>query len=166
MRKLLLALAILVLSGSLYAIEFDVLGNAMYLGDITTLGSEGLDSGGVALGGQARIKLSILRADAGIYLHDGGDYSLTLAPLDLGLSLDLFFLRIGAGFGPVFIVEDGESGPALNNLKLSADLLLGRHFELGLEGYLVSESMNAFSSAEYLTDPSNWLFGTTLGLRL
>jgi len=96
--------------------------------------SSGLTSGGFTFGGDLRFKLSILQLEAlGLVTVAGGDTALDLYT-DVGLALDLLFLRLSLGAGPNFTyVFGGGADPFMPgfNAKANVDVKLGK-ISLGL----------------------------------
>jgi len=127
-----LAVLVLALAPALTFADFQLGGTGMYNGDITSLGSQQLTSASFAYGLEARLKfLSVLQAGlTGLYYTPPvvGGPSYIHALTDIGLSVDIFFLRFGAGVGPDFFIP--MSGPVVTatstaNLKLTGDINIG-----------------------------------------
>jgi len=134
MRTVVLALVLLgfALTPGLTFADFQLGGTGMYNGDITSLGSQQLASADFAYGLEARFKfLSVLQAGlTGMYYAPPvlGGSSYIQALTDIGLTVDIFFLRFGAGVGLDFFIP--MSGPAVAatstaNLKLTGDINIG-----------------------------------------
>jgi hypothetical protein len=109
--------------------DFQLGAVGMYNGDLGTLGTSPLD---VTWGIETRFKfLSICQVGlTGLYYIPSaiGGSTYILALTDVGLSFDIFFLRIGAGLGPDFLIP--MAGPTVApssnaNLKLSGDINIG-----------------------------------------
>jgi hypothetical protein len=143
------ALAILVfaLAPALMYAEFQLGGTGMYDGDVTALGSQQITAGDFAYGLETRFKfLSVLQLGlTGMYYMPSfvGGSSYILALTDVGLSIDLFFLRFGAGIGPDFFIP--MSGPAVTatsaaNLKFSGDINIGS-VAIGVIGFYPVQSI-------------------------
>jgi hypothetical protein len=132
MKKALAAIAVaLVLSltsTSSYA-DFQLGVAGMYNGDISALGTQSLN---ITWGMETRFKfLKVFQVGlTGLYYLPStvGGSSYILALSDVGLSVDVFFFRFGAGVGPDFSIPmSGPSTPSTSNanLKLSGDINIG-----------------------------------------
>jgi len=145
--------------------DFQLGAVAMYNGDLWTLGTRPLD---IAWGMETRFKfLSVIQAGlTGLYyipsVMGGSTYILALT--DIGLSLDVFFLRIGAGIGPDFVIP--MAGPPVSsssyaNLKLSGDINIGP-VSLGIVAFYPVMSV---WDLQYISSMKPWL-GLTAMIRL
>jgi len=80
----------------------------------------------LALGGEARLKLSLLEGSALVLYELDNAFDVYL---DVGVSLDLALLTIGAGIGPNFIIQADPDAPEPTsfgfNGRVHADLNLG-----------------------------------------
>jgi hypothetical protein len=131
MKKALFILVI-ALAPVLAHADFQLGGTALYNGDITTLGSQPITGADFTYGMESRLKfLSVFQLGlTGLYYasESVGGSSYILALTDIGLSIDIFFLRFGAGIGPNILIP--MSGPSVSatstaNLKLSGDINIG-----------------------------------------
>ncbi len=128
-KALLAAVVLAVLPAAAFA-EVGIGGAAFYKSPVLVgqdPSSLDLNVNQFTLGGDLRLKLSILQGEA-LLLYAAGDVQSLNIYLDAGLALDVLFLRLSAGVGPNFVFVFGESNPLQNglNAKLSADLKLGR----------------------------------------
>ena len=130
MKRALLVLLI-ALAPVLSWADFQLGGIGLYNGNVAALGSTPV-SNDFTFGLETRLKfLSVLQVGlTGLYYLPSSPASPSYiqALTDVGLSLDIFILRLGAGIGPVFFIP--MSGPAVSassvaNLKLSADINIG-----------------------------------------
>jgi hypothetical protein len=132
MKKALAVFAVALVFSSIslpsYA-DFQLGAVGMYNGDLGALGTRPLD---MTWGMETRFKfLSVCQVGlTGLYYIPSaiGGSIYILALTDVGLSFDVFFLRIGAGIGPDFIIP--MAGPTVAsssnaNLKLSGDIDIG-----------------------------------------
>lgn len=169
MKKLVLVVALAILP-FLAVAEADIGLSGLYFGNPTDISPNSLNIDSVGPGLDLRAKLWIFRADLD-FTRDGKGAFLVLPTA--GLSLDILFLRVGVGMGPVAYFEpesDEPFGIFAWTLKASADLLLGP-FYIGVFGYYLSWDADPSwlvdtLSAESLGDPANWKVGAVLGFRL
>ena len=137
-KKLLLVLVIAIIPAMAFA-QFQIGGTALYTGDITAISSGPVSAGDFNFGGEARLKLWIFQVGAtGYYVPDGSN-SYFFGTADAGLSLNILFLRVGAGVG-VNAIYDSYGlayGPDMldkpYNMKATVDLNLGP-IAIGVEG--------------------------------
>ena len=108
------------------------LGGAAFFNSPVLIGQDvtasGLTSGGFTFGPDLRFKLSILQLEAlGLVTVAGGSTALDLYT-DVGLALDLLFLRLSLGAGPNFTYEFGGADPFMPgfNAKANVDIKLGK----------------------------------------
>jgi hypothetical protein len=89
---------------------------------------------GFSFGGDLRLKLAILQLEAlGLVTTGGGETALDLYT-DVGLALDVLFLRLSLGAGPNFTYIFGDApDPSILgfNAKANVDVKLG-HLSLGV----------------------------------
>ncbi len=106
-------------------------GGAAFFNSPVLIGQEvtsGLFSNGLSFGGDLRFKLAILQLEGlGLVTVAGGSTALNLYT-DVGLALDLLFLRLSLGVGPNFTYEFGGADPFMPgfNAKANADIKLGK----------------------------------------
>jgi hypothetical protein len=112
-------------------------------------------------GAEARLKFWLFQAGTAVYYWPAaGAYGaeLNIVP-DIGVSLDLLFLRFGAGVGyDYWLSLENRYEPGIDgyNLKLSIDFELGR-LSLGLVGYYwldtLGEIPGLFGGVDGFTPP-------------
>jgi hypothetical protein len=147
--------------------DFQLGGIGLYNGDITTIGSSAISSSDFTFGLESRFTfLSVLQFGVtGLYyLPSAEQPSYIQALTDLGLSVKILFLRLGAGVGPDFFIPmSGLSVEAtsLANLKLSADIEIGP-VSLGVTAFYPVQSLGDFQNIPHM---SPWL-GAALLIRL
>jgi hypothetical protein len=167
-KKIVLVIALVIVPLLAFA-ETDIGLSGLYFGNPTSISGNNLTKETVGPGLDLRAKLWIFRADLDATMLDKASFMIMPTA---GLSLDVLFLRVGAGMGPVAYFEpaaDQPFGIFAWTLKASADLLLGP-FYVGVFGYYLSWDRNpAFLidnlSAQALKDPANWKAGAVIGLR-
>ena len=163
MRKILIvALVLIVVAPAMFA-DLQIGGVAMYKGDVATINASGLGLNDFTFGLDARLNLGILQGSVAA-LYYPADVT-PVAPLpsslmvltDVGLCIDVLFIRIGAGIGPNFSVALEDRGPAGTNylpvgvnLKLAGDVNLGS-FSVGLVGYYYVDSFSAFAEPNFFS---------------
>lgn len=168
-KKLVLVVALALVSLLAFA-EADIGLSGLYFGNPTTIAENTLNKDSVGPGLDLRAKLWIFRADLDATMIEKGSF---IVMPTAGLSLDVLFLRVGVGMGPMAYFEpkaDEAFGIFAWTLKASADLLLGP-FYIGVFGYYLSwDERPSYLvdnlSAESLKDPANWKVGAVVGLRL
>ena len=164
MKKLLVVLMILALPALAFA-DFQLGGTAMYKGmlqDIQSGTTPGIDD--FTFGAEARLKLGIFQGAAAVLYYGDEFYPSLVALTDVGLSLDVLFLRIGVGIGPNFYIpleDGGPTGlPVGLNLKGSVDFQLGS-ISLGLVGYYYLASFEDLN-ADLFQNAQPWIGLTAL----
>ena len=167
MKKILVVLLIAVIPAFAFALEFQLGGTAMYKGLVTNL--ETGDLPGVedfTYGAEARLKFGLLQAAAaGLYYPDPAGDSILLMT-DIGVAVDILFLRLGAGLGPnLNIALDGspEGIPVGFNLKGAVDAQFGR-FSIGAVAYYYVPSLSSIGP-DLFKDSLPW-FGLTAMFKL
>ena len=114
------------------------IGAAAFFNSPVLIGQEpsvsGLQSGGFTFGGDLRFKLAILQLEAlGLVTTKDQATALDLYT-DVGLALDILFLRLSLGAGPNFTYVFGDAvDPSILgfNIKANVDFKLGKHFTVG-----------------------------------
>jgi len=168
-KKFVLVVALAIVPLLAFA-ETDIGLSGLYFGNPTSISKNTLNKDSVGPGLDLRAKLWIFQADLDATMI--GKDSFLVMPT-AGLSLDVLFLRVGAGMGPVAYLEPGADeafGIFAWTLKASADLLLGP-FYVGVFGYYLSWDKEPSYlvdnlSVESLKDPANWKVGAVVGFRL
>jgi hypothetical protein len=132
-RKIILVLAIIIAPVMAFA-DFKVGATAFYNENIMYV-----DSGNVAdnliYGLETRLKLWIFQLEADALYLDG-EYPTIFVPTDLGISLDVWFMRFGLGLGPMLAYSGGSSGfesVDFWNMKATFDINIGS-LTIGLDG--------------------------------
>jgi hypothetical protein len=138
------------------------LGGAAFFNSPVLIGQEvtasGLYSGGFSFGGDLRFKLAIFQLEAlGLVTTAGGDTALDLYT-DVGLALDILFLRLSLGAGPNFTYVFGGDDPSMLgfNAKANADIKLGK-LTVG-----VSYIMGLFVDNGIALDKSTGMLGASI----
>ena len=167
MKKLIVVLMIALLPTLAFALDFQIGGTAMYKGlleDITS-GTADIGFDDFTFGGEARLSFGLLQGAAAILYYPGEAPSL-VALTDIGLTLNLAIVRLGAGIGPNFYIPlEGSAGgvPIGLNLKGAVDLQLGK-LSLGVVGYYYLASLSDLNK-DLFTTAQPWL-GLTLLYKL
>ena len=164
MKKLIVVLMIALLPTLAFAIDFQVGGTAMYKGLLEDIESGITDIGldDFTFGAEARLSLGLLQGAAAV-LYYPGDYPSLVALTDIGVTLNLAIVRLGAGIGPNFYIplSDGGSTGAIGlNLKGAVDLQLGG-ISVGLVGYYYLASLEDIG-ADLFETAQPWLGLTVL----
>lgn len=146
MKKLLLVLVIVIIPVMAFA-DFQLGATAVYYNDASGIGSGGISGDDFVFGLDTRLKIWIFQAGASAQYMS--DVSTILLPLDVGLSFNVWFMRFGAGIGPVFAYSAGGDGfnkSDLWNLKLMGDINIGS-LSLGLVGYYYADSLGGLAQS-------------------
>jgi hypothetical protein len=167
MKKLIVVLMIALLPTLAFALDFQVGGTAMYKGlleDITK-GPSSLSFDDFTFGAEARLSLGLLQGAAAVLYYPGDSGSSTLVALtDIGVTVNLAIVRLGAGIGPNFYIPlDGgtvDGVPVGLNLKGAVDVQLGG-ISLGLVGYYYLASLDDLN-ADLFETAQPWLGLTVL----
>jgi len=168
MKKLVVVLLIAVLPSLAFALELQLGGTAMYNGMLSNI--ENGDTPTLedfTCGGEARLKLGVLQAAAAGLYSPGKINDSILLMTDIGLALDVLFLRAGAGIGPnVNIVLGGgtpEGSQVGFNVKGAVDVKLGR-LSIGAVAYWYVPSLSLIGP-DLFRESEPW-FGLTALLKL
>jgi hypothetical protein len=161
-KTLLVLLLASIIPAAVFA-DFQLGGIAMYKGDPST--ATGVSASDFTFGGEGRLKLGIFQGGVSALYVPSPSYSSFAVLTDLGASLDVLFLRFGAGLGPNFSFNFGNGAPSPAsvgmNVKVSADVNLG-NLALGLVGFWYADS---FSNLGSTFSRMPWL-GVTLLVKL
>ncbi len=114
----------------------------------------------LSYGLEARLKLWILQAGVSAFYEP--DIETVYIVTDAGLALDIWFLRLGAGVGPI-IAADTQGGGSTTvgwNLKTTLDINLG-NLGLGVIAYTPMSSLSDIGNVF-----QNYLDNTYLGVTL
>ena len=149
MKKLIVVLMIALLPTMVFALDFQIGGTAMYKGLLSDIETETSDItfDDFTFGGEARLTFGLLQGAAAV-LYYPDEFSPSLVALtDIGVTLNLAIVRLGAGIGPNFRIPLGGSVTGIPlglNVKLGADLQLGK-LSLGAVGYYYIASLSDIS---------------------
>ncbi len=167
MRRILIVLVVALLPAMAFA-DFQIGGVGMYKGDVTTISAAGIGLTDFTFGAEARLKLGLLQGGASLLYYPGASYNSILALTDIGVSLDVAFLRLGLGLGPNLAVNLGSAAATpVNvglNLKLSADVNLGS-LSIGLVGFYYLNDFSDFSNLGTIFSKLPWI-GVTAMVKL
>lgn len=168
MKKLIIVLLIAVLPTMAFAIDFQLGGTAMYKGLLSDIldGPDGITLQDFTYGAEARLGFGIIQGAAALLYYPDEFYPQIVAMTDIGLTLNLAIIRLGAGIGPNFRIplEGTVTGIPLGlNLKGAVDLQLGR-LSLGVVGYYYIASLSDIN-ADLFTTAQPWV-GLTLLYKL
>lgn len=165
MKKILLLVLLVAIIPAFAFSDIQIGGIAMYNSDQSAATS--LNMARLSYGGEARLKLWILQGGiSALYVPDPKTPSIA-ALTDLGLALDILFLRFGAGIGPNFSYKPSASSRLSAsglNMKLSGELIVGP-FCVGLVGYYYFKDASEFSKLGSKFAKLPWL-GVTAMLKL
>jgi hypothetical protein len=136
-KKVLIILVIVLIPAMAFA-DFQVGATALYDGDITQIGhGSSMSVSDFVFGLDVRAKLWIFQiGTTPLYIPGAGFYLMN----DAGLSLDIWFLRIGLGLGPDIAFSQGDSGLVDWNLRATADIKFGDHFSIGAAAWYFMDS--------------------------
>ena len=169
MKKLIIVLVIALLPALAFAdIDFQIGGTAMYKGFLSDIldGPDGITLQDFTYGAEARLNFGFIQgAAAGLYYPDEFAPSLIVLT-DIGLTLDLAIIRLGAGIGPNFYIPlegTADGVPIGLNLKGAVDLQLGK-LSLGVVGYYYLASLEDLN-ADLFETAQPWV-GLTLLYKL
>jgi hypothetical protein len=161
MKKLIVVLMIALLPTLAFALDFQVGGTAMYKGLLSDIqdGPSSVTLDDFTFGAEARLSLGLLQGAAAVlYYPDEFNPSL-VALTDIGVTLNLAIVRLGAGIGPNFFIPLSDSSvkgvPVGLNLKGAVDLQLGG-ISVGLVGYYYLASLSDLN-ADLFTNAQPWL---------
>ncbi len=159
-KAIMAAFIILALSPALAFADFQIGALGMYKGDPATLGSTGLGLQDFTFGADARLNLWIVQGSAAVLYYPADVTAAAPIPAslmaltDIGLCLDVLFIRIGAGIGPNFAIalENGPSDalPVGVNMKLTGEIMLGS-FSIGVVGYYYVNSFSDFAASDFFS---------------
>ncbi|MCX7029866.1 MAG: hypothetical protein NTU62_07055 [Spirochaetes bacterium] len=169
MKKLIVVLMIALLPTLAFALDFQIGGTAMYKGLLSDL-EEGaaatLTFDDFTFGGEARLNFGLLQGAAAVLYYPDEVAPSLVVLTDIGLTLNLAIVRLGAGIGPNFYIplEGTVDGVPIGlNLKGAVDLQLGK-LSLGVVGYYYLASLSDLKAGLFET-AQPWL-GLTLLFQL
>ncbi len=158
-RVLVITILLVFVSAATFA-DLQIGALAMYKGDPSTLSVSGLGLQDFTFGLDTRLNLGILQGSVSA-LYYPADITATdpmpaslVALTDVGLCLDVLFIRLGAGIGPNFSIPLESSTPARDalpvgvNLKLAGDVMLGS-FSFGLVFVYYVNSFEDFAAPNF-----------------
>ena len=170
MKKLLVLLLVVVLPVFAFA-DFQVGAVGMYKGTIAQLKAKDVGFEDFTFGAEARFKLSLFQAGVSALYYPENVAMLKppaiVALTDVGLSLDVLFLRFGLGLGPNLVIAlKNEAGfqkpdPVGLNLKLSADAKIG-NLSVGLVGFYYLDSIKDLKNVGQVFKEMPWLGVTAM----
>jgi hypothetical protein len=169
MKKLLVLLLVIVLPAFAFA-EFQLGGVGMYKGTKAQLMAKDVGLKDFTFGAEARFKLSLFQAGVSALYYPENVALLKppaiVALTDLGLSLDLLFLRFGLGLGPNLIIALKDTGaakpfPVGLNMKLSTDVNVG-NLSIGLVGFYYLDSIKELKNIGQVFKEMPWLGVTAM----
>jgi hypothetical protein len=167
MKKLLVLLLVIVLPAFAFA-DFQLGGVGMYRGTIAQLKAKDVGIEDFTFGAEARFKLSLFQAgvSALYYPENALKPPAIVALTDVGLSLDLLFLRFGLGLGPNLVIALKDTGaakpfPVGLNMKLSTDVNIG-NLSLGLVGFYYLDSIKDLKNVGSIFKEMPWLGVTAM----
>ena len=159
MKKICLLVLLVAVIPTFAFADLQLGGIALLNGDPNTKTSLNLSR--LTIGGEARIKLWILQGGlSALYVPDPKAPSIA-AFTDLGLALDILFLRFGAGVGPNFSYGAGRLTSAGLNMKFSGELIVGP-FCVGLVGYYYLKDASDFARLGTKFQKLPWLGVTAM----
>jgi hypothetical protein len=166
MKKLIVVLVIALLPTLAFALDFQIGGTAMYKGNWTDLKTTTPTLDDFTFGGEARLSFGLLQGAAAVLYYPDDVASSLKVLTDIGVTLNLAIVRLGAGIGPNFFIPlEGtvSTVPVGFNLKAAVDLQLGK-LSLGVVGYYYLDSLSDLKAGLFET-AQPWL-GLTLLYKL
>ncbi len=170
MKKLVVLLLVVVLPAFAFA-DFQIGGVGMYKGTIAQLKAKDVGIEDFTFGAEARLKLSLFQAGvSALYYPENIDLMkppAIVALTDVGIALDVLFLRFGVGLGPnlVIALKDqagfSKPDPVGLNLKLSTDVKIG-NLSVGLVGFYYLESIKDLKNVGQVFKELPWLGVTAM----
>lgn len=141
MKKLILVLIIAIVPVLAFA-QFQIGATAVYDGSVSSLSSgSSISSSDIVFGLESRLKLWIFQGGVtALYLPD---YETVDLLTDVGLSLNIWFIRIGLGVGPNFGFDTAGGTDVADagwNMKATVDINIGG-LSIGVVGYLFSDTL-------------------------
>lgn len=154
MKKLIVVLMIALLPMTAFALDFQIGGTAMYKGLLSDIldGPDGITLQDFTYGAEARLNFGLIQGAAALLYYPGTPDQI-VALTDIGVTLNLAIVRLGAGIGPNFSIPLGGSitgVPMGLNLKGAVDLQLGK-LSLGVVGYYYVASFSDINADLFKT---------------
>jgi hypothetical protein len=165
MKKLIVVLMIALLPTLAFALDFQIGGTAMYKGMLADIqdGPSDITFDDFTFGAEARLNFGLIQGAAAVLYYPGEPNASLVALTDVGLTLNLAILRLGAGIGPNFYIPLGGTAdgvPVGLNVKGAVDVQLG-NLSLGLVGYYYLASLKDLG-ADLFKTAQPWLGVTVL----
>jgi hypothetical protein len=155
MKKLIVVLMIVLLPTLAFTLDFQLGATGMYKGlleDITSGTADiGLDD--FTFGAEARLSFGLIQGAAAVLYYPDDLVPSLVALTDIGVTLNLAIVRLGAGIGPNFRIPLGGTitgVPMGLNLKGAVDLQLGK-LSLGVVGYYYLASFSDLTADLFKT---------------
>jgi hypothetical protein len=164
MKKLVVLLLVVVLPAFAFA-DFQIGGVGMYKGTMAQLKAKDVGVEDFTFGAEARLKLSLFQAGvSALYYPENIDLMKPpsiVALTDVGISLDVLFLRFGLGLGPNLVIALKDTGaekpfPVGLNMKLSTDVKIG-NLSVGLVGFYYLDSIKDLKNVGQVFKEMPWL---------
>jgi hypothetical protein len=155
MKKLMIVLVIALLPALAFAdMGLQIGGTAMYKGLLSDIldGPDGITLQDFTYGAEARLNFGLIQGAAALLYYPGTPNEI-VALTDIGVTLNLAIVRLGAGIGPNFRIPLGGAitgVPMGLNLKGAVDLQLGK-LSLGLVGYYYLASFSDLTADLFKT---------------
>jgi hypothetical protein len=168
-KKLIVILIIAIVPIMAFA-QFQVGGTALYLNDITQISHSSVNASDFLFGLETRAKLWVFQADAtALYMPDSTEPGI-LGLADAGLSLNLWFIRVGAlvGVNAIYDKTGLYAGSDLTipyNVKATVDINLGG-LSLGVEGVYFLGSLSDIKNLGKIIKDNPPFVGVNLLLKL
>lgn len=169
MKKLVVLLLVVVLPAIAFA-DFQIGGVGMYKGTMAQLKAKDVGVEDFTFGAEARLKLSLFQAGVSA-LYYPENISLMKPPsivalTDVGISLDVLFLRFGLGLGPNLVIALKDTGaekpfPVGLNLKGAIDVKIG-NLSVGLVGFYYLDSIKDLKNVGQVFKEMPWLGVTAM----
>ncbi len=156
MKKLIIVLVIALLPALAFGLDFQIGGTAMYKGllsdFINPIGPVDLGLDDFTFGAEARLNFGLIQGAAALLYYPGTPNEI-VALTDIGVTVNLAIVRLGAGIGPNFRIPLGGAitgVPMGLNLKGAVDLQLGK-LSLGVVGYYYLASFSDLTADLFKT---------------
>jgi len=153
MKKILFFLILVAVIPAFAFADFQIGAIAMVKGTAASIQTGGIKANDFTYGGEARLNLGILQGGvSALYYPADADMPASIVALtDVGLALDIWFIRLGAGLGPNFYSQLQNSGGTRPlsvglNMKLAGDINLGS-ISVGVVAYYYLNSLSDLRTA-------------------
>ncbi|MGA2975281.1 MAG: hypothetical protein ABSF77_08215 [Spirochaetia bacterium] len=142
MKKLMLVLIIAIVPVLAFA-QFQIGATAVYGGSVSSLtSSSSLSTSDFVFGLESRLKLWIFQGGVTALYYP--EYQSVDLLTDVGLSLNIWFIRIGLGAGPNFGFDTAGGSDMTDagwNMKATVDINIGG-LSIGVVGYVFSDNLS------------------------